>query len=85
MAKTIPPKEKLSDKIMGGLFTEEQLTTTSPLPRRKVKEAQKERLQMTIQPSMKIALQQYADDNDTSMNKLVLQILGDFLKRENYL
>jgi hypothetical protein len=85
MAKTIPPKAKLSDKIMGGLFPEEQPTTASPLPCRKVKEAQKERLQMTIQPSMKIALQQYADDNDTSMNKLVLQILGDFLKRENYL
>ena len=87
MAKNIPPKEKLSDKIMGGLFNEEQPreTVTTPLPRRRVKEPQKERLQMTIQPSMKAALQQYADDHDTSMNKLVLDILGNFLKKEGYL
>lgn len=86
MAKSIPPKQKLSDTIMNGLFTEPtQQEVAAPLPRRKVKEAQKERLQMTIQPSMKIALQQYADDHDTSMNKLVLEILGDFLKREHYL
>ena len=52
MAKNIPPKEKLADKIMGDLFVEK--TPVEPearmVPRRKVKEAQKERLQMTIQP-----------------------------------
>jgi len=87
MAKNIPPKEKLADKIMGDLFVGK--TPVEPearmVPRRKVKEAQKERLQMTIQPSMKAALQQYADDHDTSMNKLVLEILGNFLKKEGYL
>lgn len=87
MAKSIPPKEKLSDKIMGGLFHEEQPreTMASPLPRRKVKEAQKERLQMTIQPSMKAALQQCADDREVSMNKVVLDILGEYLRSNNYL
>lgn len=58
---------------------------SSPLPRRRVKEPQKERLQLTIQPSMKAALQQYADERDTTMNKVVLEILGDFLKNERYL
>ena len=85
MAKSIPPKEKLSDKIMGGLFHEEPAPPSPTLPRRKVKEPQKERLQMTIQPSMKAALQQYADEHDVSMNKLVLDILGDFLRKEHYL
>ena len=84
MAKNIPPKEKLSDKIMGGLFHETE-SAPSPLPRRKVKEPQKERLQLTIQPTMKAALQEYADNKDTTMNKVVLEILGDFLRSNNYL
>jgi hypothetical protein len=81
------PKETLAGKIMNDLFVEK--TPVEPearlVPRRKVKEPQKERLQLTIQPSMKAALQQYADEHDKSMNKLLLEILGDFLKRENYL
>lgn len=81
------PKETLAGKIMNDLFAEK--TPVEPearlVPRRKVKEPQKERLQLTIQPSMKAALQQYADEHDKSMNKLLLEILGDFLKRENYL
>lgn len=81
------PKETLAGKIMNDLFVEK--TPVEPearmVPRRKVKEPQHARLQMTIQPSMKAALQQYADDHDTSMNKLVLKILGDFLKSNSYL
>ena len=87
MAKNIPQKEKLADKIMGDLFIEKHPEEPEAIlyPRRKEKEPQKERLQMTIQPSMKAALQQYADEHDTSMNKLVLEILRSFLKKENYL
>ena len=87
MAKNIPAKEKLSDKIMGELFYEDQPEngTTTPLPRRRVKEAQKERLQLTIQPTLKAALQAYADNKDTTMNKVVLEILTDFLRKNSYL
>lgn len=89
MAKNIPPKKKLSEEIMGELFVaepaRETITTPSPLRVRKTKEAQKERMQLTIQPSMKNALQRYVEDHDLSMNKLILKIVGDFLKNEGYL
>lgn len=74
---------------MGEVFDREDKRTretpATPLPRRRVKEAQKERLQLTIQPTLKAALQAYADNKDTTMNKVVLEILTDFLRKNSYL
>ena len=51
---------------------------------RKAKERKTERLQLTVRPSTKARLAQYAEDHDTSSNEVVQRLLDDLLDKAGY-
>lgn len=83
MAKNLPKKQTSFDTITQGLFpAQEPVTRDFKAPQKK--ERQSERLQLTITPTTKILLSQYAADHDTTMNAVILELVHEFLLREGY-
>lgn len=81
MAKNLPranPFEGMADQE----HTHEHTPTRTPIP--KFKETRNKRLQLTQFPSLVDALARYAEENDTSSNKVVEKLLTEFLVEQGY-
>lgn len=84
MAKNFQKKKNFSgvtETMFSGVEEPKPVDVSRPV---KVKERQSERLQLTIKPSTKAALSQYAEDHDTTMNAVILQLIESFLGDNNY-
>ena len=85
--------EKRINRTAGDLSptdTTEYTPTPTPtyapahLPRTRNGERKTERLQLTVRPSTKARLAQYAEDHNTSSNEVVQILLDDLLDRSGY-
>ena len=90
MARNIP-KPTAAD-IFNNLGTAKPVTveqehtpTPTPVEVKKPKELRNKRLQLTQFPSVVEALALYAEDKETSVNRVVEELVVDLLKKEGYL
>ena len=67
-------------------YTDTPTPTYTPAhaPNKKAKERKSERLQLLVRPSTKARLAQYAEDNNTSSNEVVQQLLDELLDKFGY-